>query len=169
MALCRRLKPPFKVRVSMKITSSMHCPIVLCAHAISQTEFERIETWRPPEMAAKLTHQMVERPTPTELKGNLSLEWRFEGVRCRPAFSAVRARRFGRVQQGLRALSLGRFINWTALILGYLRAIVAVSCKGTSRSPGSCVTSCLVVGQQWPTLHWRWSQRVHRPLQLRLW
>lgn len=75
------MKPPFQVRVSASYSSGMTCAVTVTAHAICHSEFERIDSWIPPEIDALRNYEMVDRSNPTDLKGNRALEWRFEGVR----------------------------------------------------------------------------------------
>jgi hypothetical protein len=78
---CRRLKPPFKVRVTLWHSCKVDMEATVTAHAITETEFNMLEKWMPPELDAARTGEMVERATPTELKGSTKLSHVFSLVR----------------------------------------------------------------------------------------
>ena len=59
------------------------------AHAITESEFNALENWMPPDLDAACTGQMVERATPTELKGCTTLEHSFSLVRSRALRAAA--------------------------------------------------------------------------------
>jgi hypothetical protein len=74
---CRRLKPAFKVRLTLWHSDVVEMHAVVTAHAITEAEFNALENWMPPDVDAARTGQMVERATPTELKGCTALEHTF--------------------------------------------------------------------------------------------
>lgn len=76
--MCRRLKPPFKVRVRLWHKAPVCLPVAVTAHAIVQDEYSNLENWIPPAIDAAVTKEMVERSTPTELKGTTSLTYQFD-------------------------------------------------------------------------------------------
>ena len=105
----RRLKPSFKVRVTVWHSSRVHLRTAVAAHAITEAEFNTLEKWMPPDLDAAATGEMVERATPTELKGSTRLEHTFtlvraasaaprcpahlaSSLRCKPALSAAPTR-----------------------------------------------------------------------------
>ena len=85
---CRRLKPPFKAKVTVWHAARVDMPITVTAHAITETEFNMLEKWMPPDMDAACTGEMVERATPTELKGSVQLQHTFSLVRAPRALNA---------------------------------------------------------------------------------
>ena len=57
---------------------------VVTAHAVTEIEFNMLEKWMPPDLDAASTGEMVERATPTELKGSTRLGHTFSLVRRGP-------------------------------------------------------------------------------------
>jgi hypothetical protein len=90
-ARCRRLKPAFKARVTVWHSDPVELHATVSAHAITEMEFNVLEKWMPPDLDAACTGEMVERATPTELKGSTKLEHTFSLVRPPRCQLAVQA------------------------------------------------------------------------------